>query len=137
VGGRNESAQYWLGVLNEIKNRGVKDIIIVLVTELTGIGDALHAVFQNIEIRRCIVLQILYTTKFISYKDTKVFMKDLMEVYQAPTEDIALQESDILEENGVQNIPVLLLPGKITGRHCLHISSIRLKCVASYIPQIR
>ena len=96
VGG-NESAKYWLGVLNEIKNRGVEDIMIVSVDGLTGFVDAIHAVFPNTEIQRCIVHQIRYSTKFISYKDIKSFMKDLKEVYQAPTEDVALQELDLLD----------------------------------------
>jgi transposase-like protein len=96
VGG-NESAKYWLGVLNELKNRGVEDIMIVSVDGLTGFGDAIHAVYPNTEIQRCIVHQIRYSTKFISYKDIKPFMKDLKEVYQAATEDIALQKLDYLE----------------------------------------
>lgn len=97
VGG-NESAKYWLGVMNEIRNRGVKDIMIVSVDGLTGFGDAIHAVFPNTEIQRCIVHQIRYSTKFISYKDIKPFMKDLKLVYQASTEEIALQNLDELEE---------------------------------------
>lgn len=97
VGG-NESAKYWLGVLNEIKNRGVEDIMIVSVDGLTGFGDAIHAVFPQTEIQRCIVHQIRYSTKFISYKDIKAFMADLKRVYQATTEEIALQELDKLEE---------------------------------------
>lgn len=97
VGG-NESAKYWLGVLNEIKNRGVEDIMIVSVDGLTGFGDAIHAVFPQTEIQRCIVHQIRYSTKFISYKDIKPFMIDLKCVYQATTEEIALQELDKLEE---------------------------------------
>ena len=104
VGG-NESAKYWLGVLNEIKNRGVEDIMIVSVDGLTGFGDAIHAVFPNTEIQRCIVHQIRYSTKFISYKDIKVFMKDLKEVYQAPTEAIALQELDEMEEKWGSKYP--------------------------------
>jgi len=104
VGG-NESAKYWLGVLNEIKNRGVEDIMIVSVDGLTGFGDAIHAVFPNTEIQRCIVHQIRYSTKFISYKDIKMFIKDLKEVYQAPTENIALQELDALEEKWGSKYP--------------------------------
>jgi transposase-like protein len=96
VGG-NESAKYWLGVLNEIKNRGVEDIMIVSVDGLTGFGDAIHAVFPQTEIQRCIVHQIRYSTKFISYKDIKPFMADLKRVYQATTEEIAMQELDSLE----------------------------------------
>ena len=75
--GGNESAKYWLGVLNEIRNRGVEDIMIVSVDGLTGFGDAINAVFPKAEIQRCIVHQIRYSTKFISYKDIKPFMKDL------------------------------------------------------------
>ena len=83
--GGNESAKYWLGVLNEIKNRSVEDIMIVFVDGLTGFGDASHAVFQKAEIQRCIVHQIRYSTKFISYKDLKPFMADLKLVYKADT----------------------------------------------------
>jgi transposase-like protein len=96
VGG-NESAKYWLGVLNEIKNRGVEDIMIVSVDGLTGFGDAIHAVFPLAEIQRCIVHQIRYSTKFISYKDIKAFMKDLKLVYKADTEELALAALDDLE----------------------------------------
>ena len=97
VGG-NESAKYWLGVLTEIKNRGVQDILIISVDGLTGFADAIHAVFPLTEIQRCIVHQIRYTTKFVSYKDIKSFMADLKDVYQATTEEAALEALDILEE---------------------------------------
>ena len=75
VGG-NESAKYWLGVLNEIKNRGVEDILIVSVDGLTGFVDAINAVFPQTEVQRCIVHQIRYTTKFVYYKDMKPFVAD-------------------------------------------------------------
>ena len=96
--GGNESSKYWLGVLNEIKNRGVEDILIVCVDGLTGFGDAIHAVFPQAEVQRCIVHQIRYSTKFISYKDLKPFMKDLKSVYQADTETLALEALDSLDE---------------------------------------
>jgi Transposase and inactivated derivatives len=107
--GGNESARYWLGVLNEIKNRGVEDIMIVSVDGLTGFGDAIHAVYPNTEIQRCIVHQIRYSTKFISYKDIKVFMKDLKLVYQASTEDLALQALDDLEDKWGSKYPNAIL----------------------------
>ena len=103
--GGNESAKYWLGVLNEIKNRGVEDIMIVSVDGLTGFGDAIGAVYPKAEIQRCIVHQIRYSTKFISYKDIKAFMKELKEVYQAPTEEAALEALDSLEENWGKKYP--------------------------------
>lgn len=103
--GGNESAKYWLGVLNEIKNRGVEDILIVSVDGLTGFGDAIHAVFPKAEIQRCIVHQIRYTTKFVSYKDIKPFMKDLKLVYKADTEELALTALDELEEKWGRKYP--------------------------------
>ena len=103
--GGNESAKYWLGVLNEIKNRGVEDIMIVSVDGLTGFGDAIGAVYPKAEIQRCIVHQIRYSTKFISYKDIKPFMKELKEVYQAATEEAALEALESLEENWGKKYP--------------------------------
>ncbi len=103
--GGNESAKYWLGVLNEIKNRGVQDIMIVSVDGLTGFVDAIGAVFPKAEVQRCIVHQIRYTTKFVSYKDIKPFMKDLKSVYQADTEELALSALDALEENWGKKYP--------------------------------
>ena len=103
--GGNESAKYWLGVLNEMKNRGVEDIMIVSVDGLTGFGDAISAVFPKAEIQRCIVHQIRYSTKFISYKDIRPFMKELKLVYQAATEEQALENLDSLEENWGKKYP--------------------------------
>lgn len=96
--GGNESAKYWLGVLNEIKNRGVEDILIAAVDGLTGFVDAIHAVFPKTEVQRCIVHQIRYTTKFVYYKDMKPFVADLKKIYQAATEDAALMALDELDE---------------------------------------
>ena len=96
--GGNESAKYWLGVLNEIKNRGTEDIMIVSVDGLTGFVDAIQAVFPKAEVQRCIVHQIRYSTKFISYKDRKEFVKDLKLVYIADTEEMAVVALDALED---------------------------------------
>ena len=81
--GGNESAKYWLGVLNEIKNRGVEDIMIVSVDGLTGFGDAIHAVFPKAEIQRCIVHMIRNSIKYIPSKDYKAFTAQLRKVYGA------------------------------------------------------
>ena len=103
--GGNESAKYWLGVLNEIKNRGVEDIMIVSVDGLTGFGDAIGAVFPRAEIQRCIVHQVRYSTKFVNYKDLKPFVKDLKEVYQAATEEMALENLDRFEDKWGKKYP--------------------------------
>lgn len=97
VGG-NESAKYWAGVLNEIRNRGTEDIFIISVDGLSGFADAIGAVYPRAEIQRCIVHQIRYTTKFVSYKDIKAFMNSLKDVYQAPTLEQAEEGLDRLEE---------------------------------------
>lgn len=111
-----ESAKYWLGVLNEIKNCDIEDIMIVSVNGLTGFGDAIHAVFPEAEIQRCIMHQIRYFTKFISYKDIKSFMKDLKLVYKADTEELALSAlwTD-WRKPGARNIQPLSHPGETTG----------------------
>ena len=103
--GGNESAKYWIGVLNEIRNRGTEDILIASVDGLTGFNDAIHAVYPNTEIQRCIVHQIRYSTRFVSYKDIKLFMADLKLVYQASTEEIALQQLDSLEHKWGKKYP--------------------------------
>lgn len=96
--GGNESAKYWLGVLNEIKNRGVEDIMIVSVDGLTGFVDAIGAVYPQAEVQRCIVHQVRYTTKFVNYKDRKEFVKDMKAIYQSPTEELALEKLDEFDE---------------------------------------
>ena len=98
VGG-NESAKYWIGVLNEIRNRGTEDIFVISVDGLTGFADAVSAVYPNAEFQRCIVHQIRYTTKFVSYKDIKSFMKDLKMVYQSATLEMAEEGLSTLEAN--------------------------------------
>jgi transposase-like protein len=103
--GGNESARYWVGVLNEIRNRGTEDILIASVDGLTGFNDAIHAVYPNTEIQRCILHQIRNSTRFISYKDIKQFMADLKLVYQASTEEIALQQLDTLDDKWGKKYP--------------------------------
>lgn len=95
--GGNESARYWLGVLNEIKNRGTEDILIVSVDGLTGFSDAIQAVYPKAEVQRCIIHQIRYSTRFIASKDIRAFMNDLKLVYKALTEEIALEQLNELE----------------------------------------
>ena len=96
--GENESAKFWLSIMNGLKNRGVRDILIACVDGLTGFPQAIDAVFPKTEIQQCIIHQIRNTTKFVSYKDIKTLMVDLKRVYTAPTEDIALNELDSFDE---------------------------------------
>ena len=85
--GENESSKYWLTVLNELKNRGVKDILILCADGLTGIKEAINAAFPQTEYQRCIVHQVRNTLKYVPEKDRKAFAADLKSIYQAPTEE--------------------------------------------------
>lgn len=85
--GENESSKYWLTVLNELKNRGVKDILILCADGLTGIKEAINAAFPKTEYQRCIVHQVRNTLKYVPDKDRKAFATDLKSIYQAPTEE--------------------------------------------------
>lgn len=89
--GDNESSKYWLSVLNELKNRGVNDILLICADGLSGIKEAIETAFPNTEYQRCIVHQVRNTLKFVSYKDRKDFALDLKSIYHAPTEEKALQ----------------------------------------------
>lgn len=95
--GENESAKFWLTVLNEIKNRGVNDILIICVDGLIGFDNAIEAVFPQAEIQQCVIHQIRNSTRFVSYKDLKSLMSDLKTVYQAVDEKTALYQLDQFE----------------------------------------
>ena len=96
--GENESAKFWLSVMNGLKNRGVEDILIACVDGLTGFPAAIEAVYPQTEIQQCIIHQIRNTTKFVSYKDIKKLMADLKKVYAAVDEQTALTELDNFDE---------------------------------------
>ena len=96
--GENESAKYWLSILNGLKNRGVEDILIACVDGLTGFDNAIQAVYPKAEIQQCIIHQIRNTTRFVSYKDIKSLMADLKRVYAAIDEETALYELECFGE---------------------------------------
>lgn len=88
--GSNESSKYWLSVLNELKNRGVKDILIICADGLTGIKEAIATAYPQTEYQRCIVHQVRNTLKYVADKDMKPFATDLKNIYQASNEEKAL-----------------------------------------------
>lgn len=89
--GEAESAKFWLSVLNELKNREVKDIFVICADGLTGIREAIAAAFPNAEYQRCIVHMVRNTLKYVADKDMKSFANDLKTVYHAPDEQTALK----------------------------------------------
>lgn len=104
--GANESAKYWLGVLNGLKNRGVQDILIASVDGLTGFSEAIAAAFPQTEIQRCVVHQIRSSTRYVSYKDVKAVTTALKPIYKAPTEEAALAALDEFEQKWGQKYPM-------------------------------
>lgn len=85
--GENESAKYWLSVLNSLKNRGVKDILIICADGLAGIREAIGTAFPNTEYQRCLVHQVRNTLNYVASKDRKAFANDLKTIYNAPDEE--------------------------------------------------
>ena len=88
--GENESAKFWLSIMNGLKNRGVEEILITCVDGFSGFPQAIEAVYPHAEIQQCIIHQIRNSTKYVSYKDLKLLMADLKLVYAAPDESAAM-----------------------------------------------
>jgi putative transposase len=82
-----ESAKYWLSVLNELKNRGLEDVLIFSVDNLKGISEAIEAVFPQAEVQKCIIHQIRNSLRYVSWKERKAMAKDLRLIYEAATEE--------------------------------------------------
>ena len=91
---QNEGSKFWMGILNELKNRGVKDVLIATVDGLTGFPDAINSVFPKTEVQLCMVHMVRNSLKFVPYKDRKAVTADLKEIYLAPSEDAALTALD-------------------------------------------
>ena len=96
--GENESSKYWLSVLNSLKNRGIKDILILCSDGLSGIKEAISAAFPATEQQRCIVHMVRNTLKYVANKDMKEFAKDLKTIYTAADEKTALKRLEEVTE---------------------------------------
>jgi len=106
--GENESAKFWMSVLNDLRNRGVQDILITCVDNLTGFTQAISACYPQTEIQKCIIHQIRNSTRYVSYKDLKKVTADLKPIYKAATEDAALVELDRFEEVWGVKYPLII-----------------------------
>ncbi len=103
--GESEGANYWLGIMTELKNRGVQDILISAVDGLIGFPEAIESVFPGCEVQQCIIHQIRNTIRYVASKNQKEFMRDLKSVYKAPTEEAGLLALDKLEEKWGKKYP--------------------------------
>ncbi len=105
--GENESASFWLNVLNELKNRGVRDILIASKDGLSGFSEAIHAVFPKTEIQLCVVHQIRNNLKYVSYKDRKMVVEDLKKIYKALTIDEAEIALELFKDDWNKKYPLI------------------------------
>lgn len=103
--GENESSKFWLGIMNDLKNRGVQDVLLFCVDGLAGFKEAIHAAFPKAEMQRCIIHQLRNSFKYVSYKDVKAFSKDFKDVYHAINEEMALEKLYELKEKWGKEYP--------------------------------
>lgn len=106
--GENEGSRFWLQVLTDLQNRGVEDIFIASIDNLSGFADAIESIFPQTEVQLCIVHQIRNSQKYMSWKDIKPFMKDLQTVYKATTKDQAERNLEQLAVNWGQRYPKVI-----------------------------
>lgn len=97
--GENETSKYWLTLLNELKNRGVDDVLIFAVDGLNGFNQAIEAVYPKADVQRCIVHQIRSSLRYVSWKDRKAVVADLKTVYTAATQEDA--QTALMEFNDI------------------------------------
>ena len=100
---QNEGSKFWMGILNELKNRGVKEILVAAVDGLSGFPEAVNSVFPKTEVQLCIrtlvrVHMVRSSMKYVPYKDRKAVTVDLKKIYLAPSEDAALAALDSFSE---------------------------------------
>ncbi len=126
--GQNESAKYWLNVLNDLHNRGVNDVLIFAVDGLRGFPEAIHAAFPDSDVQRCMAHQIRNSLSYVSWKERKAVANSLRSIYTAPTEEAGKEALASFEEQWGLKYPQLTHNGDGTGLNCQHFSDIRKKC---------
>lgn len=102
-----ESAKFWMGILNELKSRGVEEILIACIDGLRGFTDAVKAIYPDAMVQRCIVHQVRHTIKFMPTKDRDAFCKDLRSVYGAPTEEAGREALEAMKQKWQRYQPYL------------------------------
>jgi len=131
-----ESAKFWVTVLNELKNRGVQDILIFSVDGLTGISDAIRSVFPQAEIQRCVVHQIRNSLRYVSWKERKAVAQDLKSIYRAVTEKEALSALDDFEKKWNKKYSHISTSWRKNWGSLPPISNILRRFEPLFIPQI-
>ena len=106
--GEAEGAKFWLGILNELQNRGVQDILIAAVDGLKGFPEAIESAFPKTEIQLCIVHMIRNSLRYVGWKERKAVAKELKTIYTAPTADAAEQALDAFETEYGERYPMVV-----------------------------
>ena len=101
----NEGAKFWLNVLTELQNRGLKDILIACIDGLKGFPEAINAVFPDTQIQLCIVHMVRNSMKYVPWKDYKPVAADLKRIYQSATEEEALLALDQFADHWDEKYP--------------------------------
>ena len=104
----NEGARFWLNVLSDIQNRGVKDILIACIDNLKGFAEAIETIFPKTEVQLCVVHQIRSSTRFVPTKDIRAVIKSLKEVYQASTKEQGEKGLALLDEQWGNKYPSMI-----------------------------
>jgi transposase-like protein len=104
----SEGASFWLGAINDLKQRGVEDILIACIDGLRGFEEAIRTIFPSTEVQACVVHQVRNSLKYVASKDQKEFMKELKPVYRAGNEAQALDELSKLKEKWGKKYPVVI-----------------------------
>lgn len=105
---RSEDANFWLGILINLQDRGVRDILIVCVDGLSGFPDVIRSVFPDTDVQLCVVHQIRNSVKYVGSKNQKEILKDLKLVYAAVTKEKVETELDYLEEKWGELYPIVI-----------------------------
>lgn len=102
-----EGAKFWLGIITELSNRGIKDILIACIDGLKGFPEAINSVFPQTKIQLCIIHMIRNSTKYVSWKERKIICADLKNIYEAPTEKAGLEALDAFAEKWDKKYPMI------------------------------
>jgi Transposase and inactivated derivatives len=105
---KSEGANFWLSVLTDLQNRGVHDILIACIDNLSGFADAIESVFPDTTVQLCVVHQIRNSCKYVGSKHQKEFLKDLKLVYKAVNKETAESKLDDLELKWGEQYPIVI-----------------------------
>lgn len=134
---QNEGAKFWLRVVNELKNRGIEDILLAVVDGLKGFPEAIRATFPDALVQTCIVHLLRQALGFVSYKDRKSVAAALKEIYRAVDDKAGLAALDAFAEGPWgRNIPPSSRPGGGPGRRSFRSTRSPARCAEFSTPQI-